>query len=68
MEKSKVYYTSMRTGFDNGLLDKLKRLIKKAGIENGYRVVSNCGDDAQQTVKHLHLHVLGGKKMDGQMA
>lgn len=34
MEKSKVYYTSMRTGFDNGLLDKLKRLIKKAGIEN----------------------------------
>ena len=34
MEKSKVYYTSMRTGFDNGLLDKLKRLIKKACIEN----------------------------------
>lgn len=34
MEKSKVYYTSMRTGFDNGLPDKLKRLIKKAGIEN----------------------------------
>ena len=34
MEKSKVYYTSMRTGFDNGRLDKLKRLIKKAGIEN----------------------------------
>lgn len=34
MEKSKVYYTSMRTGFDNGLLDKLKRLIKKTGIEN----------------------------------
>ena len=34
MENSKVYYTSMRTGFDNGLLDKLKRLIKKAGIEN----------------------------------
>ena len=29
MEKSKVYYTSMRTGFDNGLLDKLKRLIKR---------------------------------------
>ena len=37
-------------------------------VESGFRVVSNCGDDAQQTVKHLHLHVLGGKKMDGQMA
>ena len=37
-------------------------------VESGFRVVSNCGDDAQQTVKHLHLDVLGGKKMDGQMA
>ena len=37
-------------------------------VESGFRVVSNCGDDAQQTVKHLHLYVLGGKKMDGQMA
>ena len=37
-------------------------------VESGFRVVSNCGDDAQQTVKHLHLRVLGGKKMDGQMA
>ena len=37
-------------------------------VESGFRVVSNCGEDAQQTVKHLHLHVLGGKKMDGQMA
>ena len=32
MEKSKVYYTNMRTGFDDGLLNKLQRLIKKAGI------------------------------------
>ena len=32
MEKSKVYFTDMRTGFDDGLLNKLKRLIKKAGI------------------------------------
>ena len=31
MEKSKVYYTTMRTGFEDGLLNKLKRLIKKAG-------------------------------------
>ena len=34
MEKSKVYYTNLRTGFNNGLLDKLKRLIKAAGIDN----------------------------------
>ena len=34
MEKSKVYYTDLRTGFNNSLLNKLKRLTKKAGIEN----------------------------------
>ena len=45
------------------------QVAKSEGIvDSGFRVVSNCGDDAQQTVKHLHLHVLGGKKMDGQMA
>ncbi len=37
-------------------------------VESGFRVVSNCGPDAQQTVPHLHLHVLGGKAMEGQMA
>ena len=37
-------------------------------VESGFRVVSNCGADAQQTVKHLHLHVLGGKAMTGEMA
>ena len=44
-------------------------VAKREGIvESGFRVVSNCGDDAQQTVKHLHLHVLGGKAMNGEMA
>ena len=31
--------------------------------ENGYRVISNVGEDAGQTVKHLHFHVLGGEKL-----
>ena len=31
--------------------------------ENGYRIVNNCGEDGQQTVKHLHFHVLGGRKL-----
>ena len=37
-------------------------------LENGYRVVSNCGDDAGQTVHHLHFHILGGKKLALEMA
>ncbi len=38
------------------------------GLHNGYRVVSNCGDDAGQTVKHLHFHILGGRKLTLEMA
>lgn len=31
--------------------------------ESGYRVISNCGDDGCQSVKHLHFHIIGGKKL-----
>ena len=41
---------------------------KEGLVEGGFRVVSNCGEDADQTVKHLHLHVLGGRKLSGEMA
>ena len=34
----------------------------------GYRVVTNCGDHAGQTVKHLHFHILGGKQLALEMA
>ena len=37
-------------------------------LENGYRVVSNCGADAGQTVHHLHFHILGGKTLSLEMA
>ncbi len=38
------------------------------GLTNGYRVVSNCGPDAGQTVNHLHFHILGGKELSLEMA
>ena len=45
------------------------KVAKAEGLtEKGFRVVSNCGDDACQSVHHLHFHVLGGRKMVGQMA
>ena len=37
-------------------------------LTGGYRVVSNCGADAGQTVHHLHFHILGGKKLSLEMA
>ncbi len=41
---------------------------KAEGLENGYRVVTNCGPDSGQTVPHLHFHILGGKQMELKMA
>ena len=45
------------------LLLTVKRVAEKAGLENGYRVVINNGEDGGQTVYHLHLHILGGRQM-----
>lgn len=42
----------------------IRDLAKQLGLSKGYRVVVNCGDDAGQTVHHLHFHLLGGRKMD----
>ncbi len=44
------------------------KLAKELGLENGFRIVTNSGDDACQTVHHLHFHLLGGKKMSENLA
>ena len=42
----------------------IPQIARALGLEEGgYRVVSNCGEDAGQTVPHLHFHILGGKKL-----
>ena len=45
------------------LMLKIKDIAAELGLENGYRVVSNNGEDAFQTVKHLHFHILGKRKL-----
>lgn len=37
----------------------ISKVTKELGLENGYRIVNNCGQDGGQTVPHLHFHVLG---------
>ena len=41
----------------------IANLVSVMGFSDGYRVVTNCGADAGQTVQHLHFHVLGGKQL-----
>ena len=43
---------------------KLPELADKLGLTGGYRLVINQGDDAGQTVFHLHVHILGGQTLD----
>ena len=50
------------------IFEVIPRIAAAEGLTKGYRVVSNCGGDAGQTVPHLHFHILGGKKLALEMA
>lgn len=45
------------------IFEIIKILAEKLELVDGYRVVSNCGENGGQTVKHLHFHLLGGRTM-----
>lgn len=47
------------------LTEVAKKLAVEKGIaENGFRIVINTGDEGGQSVKHLHMHLLGGRSME----
>ena len=50
------------------IFEVIPEIAKADGLVNGYRVVSNAGADAGQTVPHLHFNILGGKALDLKMA
>ena len=45
----------------------IPKIADTLGLENGYRVITNVGEDACQSVKHIHFHILGGKKLSENM-
>ncbi len=44
-----------------------KRLAEEFHLDNGYRIITNIGENGGQTVKHLHFHLIGGVKLSEQM-
>lgn len=50
------------------IFEVIPKIAAQENLTGGYRVVSNCGEDAGQTVKHLHFHILGGKTLRTEMA
>lgn len=45
------------------IFEAIRIIAEQEGLENGYRIINNCGEDGAQSVKHLHFHLLGGKKL-----
>lgn len=46
------------------IFEVINKITSDLGIQNGYRVINNCGEDGGQTVNHMHFHVMGGKKLN----
>ena len=50
------------------IFEVIPQIAKAEGLDKGFRVVSNCGEDGCQSVLHLHFHILGGEKLSEKMA
>ena len=49
------------------VFEAIPKIAAAEGLENGYRVITNCGADGCQSVRHLHFHLLGGRKLPENM-
>ena len=60
--------TAENASFVARIFEAIPKIAAAEGLTNGYRVITNCGEDGCQSVKHLHFHLLGGKKLPETMA
>ena len=67
--KVSFYYavTEENAGVIAHIFTKIPEITKSLGLENGYRIVNNCGEHGCQSVKHMHFHILGGTQLGGRM-
>lgn len=55
--------TSENSAIVGHVFEVAAKLAKELGLDNGYRIVNNCGEEGGQSVPHLHFHLLGGRTM-----
>ena len=60
--------TSENSGYVARIFEVIPKIAATEGLTKGYRVITNCGEDGCQSVKHLHFHLLGGKQLPAEMA
>ena len=60
--------TPENSGIISYIFENIPKIAKAAGLTSGYRIISNCGPDACQSVHHMHFHILGGTQLADKMA
>ena len=50
------------------IFEVIPKIASQEGLKNGYRVITNVGEDGGQSVKHMHFHILGGTKLPVHLA
>ena len=45
------------------IFEVIPKIAKDLGLDNGFRIINNCGKDGGQTVGHIHFHILGGRTL-----
>ena len=66
VDKGECELSGMR--YEPLFFEKIPEIAASQGLSKGYRVITNCGPDAKQSVMHLHFHILGGKELPESMA
>lgn len=59
--------TPENSGTVSAVFEAIPRIANAEGLKNGYRVITNCGEDGCQSVQHIHFHLLGGRKLPESM-
>ena len=59
--------TAENCGEVAAIFTAIPKIAATLGLDGGYRIVSNVGEDGCQSVKHIHFHILGGKKLSEVM-
>lgn len=49
------------------IFEIIAKIAREQGLDNGFRVITNSGEDGAQTISHIHFHILGGKKLSEKL-